>query len=114
MKKLFTVLLLLMFATPVFASDEITLHCAYIVQFTDTYYTFDAFKLTKKGKVLNSNNKVVGYVTNFDDNPKILTVFFDNGSQVYLDKEKGLSIFTVYSEGEPVRSYGSCMRVKKK
>ncbi len=113
MKKLFTILLLSIFVVPVaLAKDEFTLKCSYITQFSDFHITMDAFTLTKKYKVLNPSNKIIGYFEILDNDPTKLEIFLDNGPNIYFDTKKGLSIFTVQIEGENVYSFGSCSRMK--
>ena len=93
------------------SGNSITLQCSYITQHSDLHIVLEPFTLTTKGKVYRDKS-IVGNVYNFDKDINKLNIEFDNGSSIYFDKEKGLSIYTVRIEGEDVYSYGSCIKTE--
>lgn len=110
-KILMVIMLIVAPYSPVFASGDVSLQCSYITQHSDFHIQLKPFTLTTKGKVI-SDNSIIGNVSNFDGDSSNLDIVFDNGTSIYFDKIKGLSIFTAKVEGEYVYSYGSCYKVK--
>lgn len=110
-KFLIVIMLIVILVSPVFASGDVSLQCSYITQHSDLHIQLNPFTLTTKGKVI-SDNSIIGNVSNFDGDSSKLDIVFDNGTSIYFDKIKGLSIFTAKVEGEYVYSYGSCYKVK--
>lgn len=101
---------LLYFSPKVFAAGDVTLQCSYITQHSDFHIQLEPFTLSTKGKVYREKS-IIGNVSNFDNDTNVLDIEFDNGSSIYFDKLKGISIFTVKIEGENVYSFGSCMKI---
>lgn len=101
---------LLYFPPKVFAVGDVVLQCSYITQHSDIHIQLEPFTLSTKGKVYREKS-IIGNVSNFDNDTNVLDIEFDNGTSIYFDKLKGLSIFTVKIEGENVYSFGSCMKI---
>lgn len=101
---------LLILPSKVFATGDVTLQCSYITQHSDIHIQLAPFTLSTKGKVYKGKS-IIGNVSNFDNDTTALDIKFDDGTSIYFNKLKGLSIFTVRIEGENVYSFGSCMKI---
>ena len=101
---------LLILPSKVSATGDVTLQCSYITQHSDIHIQLAPFTLSTKGKVYKGKS-IIGNVSNFDNDTTALDIKFDDGTSIYFNKLKGLSIFTVRIEGENVYSFGSCMKI---